>query len=355
MLRRLHPDQPASFAFTPANRAWAEAQMTKYPPGRQASAIIPLLWRAQEQEGWLTRPAIEYVADMLDMAHIRALEVATFYFMFQLQPVGSVAHVQVCGTLSCMLCGAEDLVALCKDRISPRPHERSPDGRFSWEEVECLGSCTNAPMAQIGKDYYEDLTPARLGAILDELAAGKVPVPGPQNGRYAAEPLRGLTALTAHESGRTRYNASVQRAVDLGDTVARIDGTETPLVTPWQAETASPARAPARSRAKAPGTGPKSARPAKAAPVSAPVSAASEAAPATLKAPRKGKADDLKRIVGVGPKLEALLHSLGFWHFDQIADWTPAHVAWVDSRLGTFRGRILRDDWIGQARHLAGR
>jgi NADH-quinone oxidoreductase subunit E len=182
-----------------------------------------------------------------------------------------------------------------------------------------------------------------------------VPVPGPQNGRYAAEPLRGLTALTAHESGRTRYNASVQRAVDLGDTVARIDGTETPLVTPWQAETASPARAPARSRAKAPGTGPKSARPAKAAPVSAPVSAASEAAPATLKAPRKGKADDLKRIVGVGPKLEALLHSLGFWHFDQIADWTPAHVAWVDSRLGTFRGRILRDDWIGQARHLAGR
>ena len=113
MLRRLHPEQPASFAFTPANLSWAQAQITKYPEGRQASAIIPLLWRAQEQEGWLSKPAIEYVADMLGMAHIRALEVATFYFMFQLQPVGSVAHVQICGTTSCMICGAEDLVAVC--------------------------------------------------------------------------------------------------------------------------------------------------------------------------------------------------------------------------------------------------
>ena len=103
MLRRLHPHQPASFAFTPANLAWARAQITKYPEGRQASAIIPLLWRAQEQEGWLSRPAIEHVADMLGMAYIRALEVATFYFMFQLQPVGSVAHIQICGTTSCMI------------------------------------------------------------------------------------------------------------------------------------------------------------------------------------------------------------------------------------------------------------
>ncbi len=116
MLRRLHPDQPDSFAFTPANQAWAEAQITKYPEGRQASAIIPLLWRAQEQEGWLSRPAIEHVCDMLGMAHTRGLEVATFYFMFQLQPVGSVAHIQVCGTTSCMICGAEDLIAVCRDR-----------------------------------------------------------------------------------------------------------------------------------------------------------------------------------------------------------------------------------------------
>jgi len=120
MLRRLYHDQPESFAFTPANQAWAEAQIKKYPEGRQQSAIIPLLWRAQEQEGWLTRPAIEGVAEMLGMAYIRALEVATFYFMFQLQPVGSVAHVQVCGTLSCMICGAEDLIGVCKEKIQIR-------------------------------------------------------------------------------------------------------------------------------------------------------------------------------------------------------------------------------------------
>ncbi|MCK4713061.1 MAG: NADH-quinone oxidoreductase subunit NuoE, partial [Marinosulfonomonas sp.] len=233
MLRRLHHTQPADFAFAPANQTWAEAQITKYPEGRQASAIIALLWRAQEQEGWLTRPAMEHVADMLGLAHIRAYEVASFYFMFQLQPVGTVAHIQVCGTTSCMICGAEDLIGICREKIAPNPHELSADGCFSWEEVECLGACTNAPMAQIGKDYYEDLTAARFGEILDELAAGKVPVPGPQNGRYAAEPLAGLTSLTDHESGKTQYNASVQAAVDLGDTIKRIDGSEVPLLTPW--------------------------------------------------------------------------------------------------------------------------
>jgi len=233
MLRRLHPDQPESFAFTPENRKWAEAQITKYPPGREASAIIPLLWRAQEQEGWLTRPAIEYVADMLGMAHIRALEVATFYFMFQLAPVGSVAHVQVCGTTPCMLCGAEALIEVCKEKIHKRPHTPSEDGKLSWEEVECLGACSNAPMAQIGKDYYEDLTPERLGEILDALRAGEVPRPGPQTGRYASEPEGGPTTLTAHAEGRAPHNASVERALALGDTVRRIDGSEEPLAAPW--------------------------------------------------------------------------------------------------------------------------
>ena len=128
MLRRLHPAQPASFAFTPANLDWAKGQISKYPEGRQASAIIPLLWRAQEQEGWLSRPAIEHVAGLLGMPYIRALEVATFYFMFQLSPVGSVAHIQICGTTSCMICGAEDLVAVCKQLIAPTPHTLSHDG-----------------------------------------------------------------------------------------------------------------------------------------------------------------------------------------------------------------------------------
>ncbi|PTW47142.1 NADH-quinone oxidoreductase subunit E [Rhodovulum kholense] len=233
MLRRLHPHQPDSFAFTPENRKWAEAQLTKYPEGRQASAIIPLLWRAQEQEGWLTRPAIEYVADMLGMPYIRALEVATFYFMFQLVPTGSVAHVQICGTTSCLICGAEDLIAICKDKIAPTPHTLSADGKFSWEEVECLGACSNAPMMQVGKDYYEDLTADRLAEILDALAKGDVPVPGPQNGRFASEPKGALSSLTGGEKVNA-HNASAARALDIGDTVKRIDGTEVPLLTSWR-------------------------------------------------------------------------------------------------------------------------
>lgn len=234
MLRRLHLDQPTSFAFTPENLAWANAQITKYPEGRQASAIIPLLWRAQEQEGWLTRPAIEGVADMLGLAFMRALEVASFYFMFQLQPVGTIAHIQVCGTTSCMICGAEDLVAVCQDKIAKNPHDVSADGKFSWEEVECLGSCSNAPMAQIGKDYYEDLTAAKMGELIDALARGEVPLPGPQNGRYAAEPLNGLTTLKEYITNKNPHNASVQLAHDIGDTIKRIDGTEVPLLAPWQ-------------------------------------------------------------------------------------------------------------------------
>ena len=233
MLRRLHEEQPRSFSFTSENKAWAEAQIKKYPVGREASAIIPLLWRAQEQEGWLTRPAIEHVADLLGMAYMRALEVATFYFMFHLEPVGKVAHVQVCGTLSCMLCGAEDLITVCKEKISPSPHQLSADGNFSWEEVECLGACSNAPMAQIGKDYYEDLSAETLRQIIDNLCTEELPTPGPQNGRFASEPKQGLTSLMKYESGRTKFNGSVQMAFDLKDTIKRIDGTETELATPW--------------------------------------------------------------------------------------------------------------------------
>ncbi|GKY87801.1 NADH-quinone oxidoreductase subunit NuoE [Sinisalibacter aestuarii] len=354
MLRRLHHEQPESFAFTPANQAWAEAQLTKYPEGRQASAVIPLLWRAQEQEGWLTKPAIEHVADMLGMAHIRALEVATFYFMFQLQPVGSVAHFQICGTLSCMIMGAEDLIAVAKEKIAPNPHELSADGRFSWEEVECLGSCANAPMAQIGKDYYEDLTTESFAGIIDRMAAGEVPVPGPQNGRYGAEPLAGLTSLTEYESGRTQYNASAALAVEIGDTIKRIDGSEVPLSAPWVAggrkvHVTAKKTAPAKAKAAA--------KPAKAAAKPAPAKAAAAPAggtkPRTMKAPRKAGADDLKQIRGVGPKLEALLNRMGFFHFDQVAKWTGAEVAWVDENLEGFKGRVSRDGWVDQAKVLA--
>jgi len=356
MLRRLHPDQPDGFAFTPANLEWAKTQITKYPEGRQASAIIPLLWRAQEQEGWLSRPAIEAVADMLGLAHIRALEVATFYFMFQLQPVGSVAHIQVCGTTSCMICGAEDLIGVCKDKIAARPHELSADGRFSWEEVECLGACANAPMAQIGKDYYEDLTAARLAEIIDELAAGKVPVPGPQNGRYACEPKGGATSLVDHAAGRAPLNASATLATGIGDTVKRIDGTEVPLRAPWLGKGAAPAAKPAAPKSAAPKPAaktPAAAKPAAAKQAKAAPAAEAGSKPEMLAEAREGGADDLKMIKGVGPKLEALLHRLGVFHFDQIAGWTAEEIAWVDENLEGFRGRVSRDGWVAQARLLA--
>ena len=356
MLRRLHSEQPDSFAFTPANLAWAEAQMTKFPEGRQASAIIPLLWRAQEQEGWLSRPAIEHVCDMLGMAHIRGLEVATFYFMFQLQPVGSVAHIQICGTTSCMICGAEDLVAVCREKIADKPHQLSADGKFSWEEVECLGACSNAPMAQIGKDYYEDLTAARMGEIIDEMAAGRVPLPGPQNGRFAAEPKSGLTSLDGtEETGRTAHNASVALAHDLGDTIKRIDGTEVPLLTPWQAGGASekPANAAKAPKSAAKPSG-KEAKPFPAEAVKPrEVSDGPGTKPAVLAEAREGGADDLKMIKGVGPKLEKLLHSMGFYHFDQVANWTSDEIAWVDQNLEGFKGRVSRDGWVAQAKLLA--
>lgn len=345
MLRRLYHDQPESFAFTPANQAWAEAQIKKYPDGRQQSAIIPLLWRAQEQEGWLTRPAIEGVAEMLGMAYMRALEVATFYFMFQLQPVGSVAHVQVCGTLSCMICGAEDLIGVCKEKIADKAHDVSADGKFSWEEVECLGSCSNAPMVQIGKDYYEDLTAEKFAWILDELDAGRVPTPGPQNGRYAAEPLGGLTTLGEFDSGKTKFNASAQLATDIGDTVKRIDGTEVPLITPWVKSEKSAAKtaAPKAKAAEKPVAASKSDE-------KATVAAKK---PRTMKAPRKAGADDLKLIKGVGPKLEKLLNTLGFYHFDQIAKWSAEELSWVDDNLEGFKGRASRDEWVSQADTLA--
>lgn len=197
-VRRLHPDQPASFEFTPENLEWAKSAIAKYPSGKQASAVIPLLWRAQEQhDGWLPEPAIRYVAEMLDMAYIRVYEVATFYTMYQLGPVGKKAHVQVCGTTPCMLRGSEDLIEVCKRRIAGSPHQLSSDGDFSWEEVECLGSCANAPMVQIWKDTYEDLTPELFEKVLDGFRDGSPPKPGSQTGRQCSAPEGGLTSLTA--------------------------------------------------------------------------------------------------------------------------------------------------------------
>jgi len=199
-VRRLAPPelQPASFAFTGENLVWAKREIAKYPEGRQASAVIPLLWRAQEQAGgWTSRKAIEYVADLLDMAPIRVLEVATFYTMFQLAPVGRKAHVQWCGTTPCLLRGGEEIRKVCQQRIHHEQFHVSADGDFSWEEVECLGACVNAPMVLIGSDTYEDLTKESFGKVLDDIAAGRKPKPGPQIDRHFGAPAGGPTTLTS--------------------------------------------------------------------------------------------------------------------------------------------------------------
>jgi NADH-quinone oxidoreductase subunit E len=195
-VRRLAPpeQQPKEFAFNKANLDWAKKKIANYPAGRERSAIIPLLWRAQEQhDGWLPEVAMRYVADMLGVAHIRALEVATFYTMFNLEPVGRT-HVQFCGTTPCLLRGAEAIKTICKERIGHEGHVTA-DGQFSWVEVECLGACVNAPVVQIGSDFYEDLTPETFNKILDQFAAGKTPKAGPQIDRQLSAPVGGPTTL----------------------------------------------------------------------------------------------------------------------------------------------------------------
>ena len=210
MLRRLSKSQPQDFKFTKDNLSWAKSQLKKYPKGRQASAVIPLLWKAQEQEGWVSKPAIEYVANFLDMPEIRVLEVASFYFMFHLQPVGSKAHVQVCGTTPCMLRGAEDLIDICKAKISKNEHCLSGDGALSWEEVECLGGCVNAPLVQIGSDYFEDLNKESFAKLLEELlGSSSLPTPGSRVGRFSSEPSNLTKKLT--KKGFSTENASIER------------------------------------------------------------------------------------------------------------------------------------------------
>jgi NADH-quinone oxidoreductase subunit E len=187
--------QPKDFSFSADNLAWAKKQLAKYPDGRQASAVIPLLWKAQEQAGgWVPEAAIRYVADFLNMAYIRVLEIATFYTMFNLAPVGR-HHVQLCGTTPCRLRGAEKLIEVCEHRIGHQ-FDVTPDGALSWVEVECLGACVNAPMAQINYDFYEDLTPETFERVLNDLAAGKKVKPGPQIDRQLSAPVGGPTTLT---------------------------------------------------------------------------------------------------------------------------------------------------------------
>ena len=195
-VRRLAEVQPDTFAFTPENRAWADKQIAKYPPGRQASAVMALLQRAQAQhEGWLPRKAIEQVAAILDMPDIRVLEIATFYSMYNLSPVGKY-FVQLCGTTPCLLRGSDGIKSVLEQRVGAQGHV-SADGLFSWLEVECLGACCNAPMVQINDTYYEDLTPENFDKLLGDLAAGLPVRQGSQTGRATSEPAEALTTLVS--------------------------------------------------------------------------------------------------------------------------------------------------------------
>jgi NADH-quinone oxidoreductase subunit E len=218
-VRRLADKQPPSFAFTPDNLAWAKAQIEKYPQGRQQSAVIAVLWRAQEQSGgWLPQKAIEATADLLGMPKIRVLEVATFYTMFNLAPVGRF-HVQLCGTTPCMLRGSEELKKVCRRMIGEET-EVTGDGMFSWIEVECLGACVNAPMVQINADYYEDLTAESLTRIINDFSAGRTPKPGPQIDRINSAPVGGPTTLTDPslfaEHAEARASSAGSEAKDQG-------------------------------------------------------------------------------------------------------------------------------------------
>ncbi|WP_454657154.1 NADH-quinone oxidoreductase subunit NuoE [Bosea beijingensis] len=360
-VRRLAPDpvQPASFAFTAANENWIVQQIAKYPEGRQASAVIPLLWKAQEQEGWVSRAVIETVAKRLGMAPMRVLEVATFYTMFNLQPVGEF-FVQLCGTTPCALRGAEALKKVCEDVIGPQSTVTA-DGKLSWLEVECLGACCNAPMAQINVDYYEDLTPANFRQLLDDLRNGRATKPGPQNGRTGSEPEGGPQTLT----DKALYDGSM---IGAGDWQKRIVEQRKAAAEAAAAKAAAEAEAKKAAEAEA-----KKAEATPAAVAEKPASetaaakgkvekkdvaeaakpAVDESKPELLAAARGGKGDDLELIWGVGPKLGKMLNEMGVWHYDQIAKWTPAELAWVDARLTGFKGRAERDDWIAQSKKLA--
>ena len=322
-VRRLADDsvQPQSFAFTAKNLSWAKQTIKKYPKDKQVSAVIPVLWRAQEQhDGWVSRAAMEEVGRMLDMPFIRVYEIATFYTMFQLAPVGKKAHVQVCGTTPCMLRGSEDLMAVCKRKIAEHPHTLSEDGDFSWEEVECLGACVNAPMIQIFADTYEDLTPAAMEELLDKIARGQKIKPGPQIDRIMSGPEGGLTSLDGEVVPAKK--AAPKKAAPKKAVPAK------------KAAAAKKATKAVYGKAKQVSAGP-----------------VKNAGPERLAKP-KGKADDLKLISGVGPKLEQTLNKLGFWHFAQIAKWMKKDIAIVDDEL-SFKGRIERDDWVKQAKALA--
>lgn len=343
--RRLAIRQPESFALSAKAKKEIAAWGKKFPKGRQRSALIPALWIAQKDAGgWLPEAALRELGDMLDMAYIRVYEVATFYTMFNLEPVG-VHYVQMCGTTPCWLRGSDELVAMLKRKIGPQ-RSLSSDGKLSWLEVECLGSCANAPMVQIsnadGDHYYEDLTAESLEAVLDDLVAGKKPAPGPQNDRHTSEPLGGPLSLTTAKLSQAR--GKLKKLPNAGKKVAITEHAFDPKGK--HATAAGRKNKPKALTPPQPVDAPKpSAR--------KPVKAAAKPQVIYKDGPTDGTPDDLKKIKGVGPKFEKDLNSKGIYYFRQIGAWKVADVKMVEELIDSIPGRIKRDEWVKQAKALA--
>lgn len=325
--RRLAPAsaQPANASLSADAKAGILEWTKKFPEGRQRSALIPALWIAQKDaNGWLPEVILREVGDMLGMAYIRVFEVATFYTMYNLAPVGKF-HIQLCGTTPCWLRGSDALKEVLARRVGPQ-NSISDDGNFSWLEVECLGACANAPMMQVSANvdedpYYEDLTAESLEAIMDDLAAGKAPERGPQNGRINSAPEGGPQTLNSKDLFKAAKKLT--KLPNQSKKVALVRHADKPKATK-------------AAKSDAPKPAPKP-------------------TPKVLytDGPTDGVPDDLKQIKGIGPKFEGDLNAKGVYYFRQIAAWKAKDVKDVEAILEKFPGRITRDEWVKQAKALA--
>lgn len=359
--RRLATVQPESFALSTKAKKEIGAWVKKYPKERQRSALIPALWIAQKDAGgWLPEAALRELGDMLDMAYIRVYEVATFYTMFNLEPVGE-HHIQLCGTTPCWLRGAGELKKVCERKIGKKG-STSADGKLSWVEVECLGACANAPMIQVsnaaGDDYYEDLTPESFEMLLDDLAAGNPVKAGPQNTRHTSEPEGGVTTLNS----KGLY--AKQKVINLPncDKKTRLNYYE------WDPKERRATKGGWVDPKKKASRDPKKRKdnmgedlskgiveetPNAALPERSSKSASKKVQVLYTDGPTDGQPDDLKIIKGVGPVFEGVLNDNGIYYYRQIGAWKAKDIKMIDGLLGKFSGRIERDGWVKQAKALA--
>jgi NADH-quinone oxidoreductase subunit E len=337
-----------SFAFKPETEPTIAFWLGKYPEDKKRSAVIPLLWLAQKDNaGWLSEPAMRAVADRLEMPYIRVYEVATFYTMFRLQPVGK-HHIQLCGTTPCMLRGANDLKKVCEKKIGKKMAV-TDDGRLSWEEVECLGACVNAPMVQINDYYYEDLTPESFEEILGKLSNGVDVAPGTFVDRINSAPEGGVTSLKDDAC----YDGSRNSIARIPNLPEATKSEEPPAEAAGKPDRPAPTNVdreePTKQEVKADSKVVEQDNAEKAGSAEVPEIEGDRPEAASVTA---GEEDNLKRIKGIGPKNEDQLNELGIYKFAQIAAWSDENVKWVEGYLA-FRGRISREDWIGQAKALA--